>query len=285
MGQPTPPPSTPQPVVTGGAIVAGGSLALTTSATLAAQAALAASFYQSQAFLAAMATRDILTVWRQLNLRDVRSSWPALRTALAALIRDRYSQASALGQAYYGQARQAAGVPGEPPRVHVPPPPEPQITATLDSTGPWNLLGKIKQGQQLATANENTAVQLAGSAQRLITNGARQAVMRSVAADDKAVAWARVTSANPCAFCALLAGRGAVYRSEKSASFDAHNHDQCVAMPLFSHEEAQATKDNPLYDQWKRVTKGHGGAEALKVWRRHWDAQQNRDGVKVLPAA
>ena len=106
-----------------------------------------------------------------------------MRTALAALIRDRHGQAAQLGTGYYQQARRAAGILSEAPRIAVPPLPEPQITATLDSMGPWNLLGKIKQGQQVATANENTGVQLAGAAQRLITNGARQAVLQSVEAD------------------------------------------------------------------------------------------------------
>ena len=91
-------------------------------------------------------------------------------------------QAAQLGTGYYQQARRAAGIFTEAPRIVVPPPPEPQITATLDSMGPWNLLGKIKQGQQVATANENTGVQLSGAAQRLISNGARQAVMESVKA-------------------------------------------------------------------------------------------------------
>ena len=44
-------------------------------------------------------------------------------------------------------------------------------------------------------------------------------------------------------------------------------------------------KDNPLYQQWKQVTKGYGGKDALRVWRQHWDSQQGRDGVRVLPAA
>jgi hypothetical protein len=284
MTQPAPPVQ-PQPVVTGGAIVAGGSVALTASAALAAQAALAASFYAAQAFLAAAATRDILAVWSALNLRDVRQSWPALRTALAALVRDRYGQAAELGTGYYRQARQAAGILGEAPRVHVPPPPADLIDATLDSTGPWGLLGRIKEGQQLATANENTAVTLSGAAQRLITNGARQAVLESVKADAEAVAWMRVTSANPCAFCAMLASRGAVYRSEKTAGFQAHSHCACVAAPVFSHIVASATHHNPLYDQWKQVTKGKSGKDALRAWRQHWDAQQGRDGVRVLPPA
>ena len=93
--------------------------------------------------------------------------------------------------------------------------------------GPWNLLGKIKQGQQVATANENTGVQLSGAAQRLISNGARQAVMESVKADPEAVGWMRVTSANPCAFCAMLSGRGFVYKTERTASFQAHSHCAC----------------------------------------------------------
>lgn len=280
------PPAPPQPVVTQGAIVAGGSPAVTSSASLAAQAALAASFYAAQAWLAVAATRDILQIWQALNLRDVRQSWPALRTALAALIRDRYGQASVLGTGYYQQARQAAGIPGMAPRVHVPPPPAQLIDATLDSTGPYGLLGRIKTGQQLATANENTGVVMSGAAQRLISNGARQAVLRSVEADPKAVAWMRVTSVNPCAFCAMLSSRSFAYRSEASASFEAHNHCACVAAPCFSREDAKALHDsNPLAQQWRQVTKGKSGKDALRAWRQHWDAQQNRDGLRVLPAA
>lgn len=278
-------PSPPQPVVTQGAIVAGGSPAVTSSASLAAQAALAASFYAAQAWLAVAATRDVLAVWQALNLRDVRQSWPALRTALAALIRDRYGQASILGTGYYQQARQAAGIPGMAPRVHVPPPPADLIHATLDSTGPYGLLGRIKTGQQLATANENTGVVMSGAAQRLISNGARQAVLTSVKADAKAVGWMRVTSSNPCAWCAMLSGRGFIYRSEASASFEAHNHCSCTVAACFSREDAAAMKDNPLYQQWKQVTKGYGGKDALRVWRQHWDSQQGRDGLRVLPAA
>ena len=282
MTQPQQPPASPAPVITGGAIVAGGA-AFTGSASLAYQASLAAGFYSSQAFLAAASVRDILAVWSQVNLRDVRSSWPALRTALAALIRDRYGQAAMLGQAYYQQARKAADIPGP---IHVPAPPLPPddlIHATLDSTGPYNLLGKIKQGQQVTQATENTGVQMAGAAQRLITNGARQAVLQSVDADAKAVAWMRVTSGNPCAWCAMLSGRGAIYRSEKTASFEGHNNCACVAAPVFSRSAAKATHDNPLYQQWQQATKGYGGQDALNAWRRHWDAQQGRNGVIVLP--
>jgi hypothetical protein len=279
--QPLPPPA---PVVTGGAIVAGGA-AFAGSASMAAQAGLAAAFYRAETFRAAAVTRDVLTLWQQLSLRDVRSSWPVLRTALTALIRDRFAQSAVQGAEYYRQARQAAGITSRLPLSVTQPPAEPLIQATLDSTGPYSLLGRIKQGQPLPQASDNTGVQLAGAAQRLVSNGARLAVLQSVDADAKAVAWARVTSGNPCAFCAMLAGRGAVYRTEATASFEAHNHCSCVAMPVFSHDDVHALRDNPLAQQWKQATKGYSGREARNAWRRHWDAQQNRDGVRVLPSA
>lgn len=287
MTEPAPDSAPPllRPVPVGGALIAGGATILTTSAALAAQAGLAAQFYQSQAFLAAVSIRDIITIWQQLNLRDVRSSWPALRTALASLIRDRFGQSAVLGTDFYRRSRLAAGVLGDTPVATPEAPAAALVDATLDSTGPWSLLGRIKTGQPLMTATENTGVQMSGAAQRLISNGARQAVMQSVEKDAKAVAWMRVTSANPCAFCSMLAGRGASYVSEKSASFEAHNLCQCVAAPVFSREVAEATKDNPMYQQWKQATRGHSGADALKAWRAHWDSQQGRDGVRVLPAA
>jgi hypothetical protein len=274
----------PAPVITGGAMVAGGA-ALTGSASLAAQASLAAGFYSASAFLAAASVRDILTIWSQLSMQDVRSSWPALKTAIAALIQNRYRQAATLGTTYYQQARQAANVPGVVELASPEMPGDDLVSATLDATGPYGMLGRIKQGQQVAQAAQNSGVIMAGAGQRLITNGARQAVLQSVDADKRAVAWMRVTSANPCAFCSLLASRGAVYRSEASASFESHAHCACVAAPAFSRADAQATRNNPLYKQYKQATKGTSGKDAVNAWRRYWDGQQGRDGVRVLPPA
>jgi hypothetical protein len=271
--------------VTQPAQAATGAAAGSATASLAAQSSLASSFYASQALLAAIAIRDIIQIWQQLNLADIRSSWPAVRTALAALIRDRYGMSAVQAAQYYTQARLAAGVPGIAPVVMPDPLPDPLVTATLDSTGPYSLLGRIKEGQPLAQADENTGVQMSGAAQRLISNGARQVILRSVGADDKAVAWMRVTAANPCAWCSMLASRGPVYRSEASAGFEAHNHCRCSAAPVFSAEDAKALRDNDLYRQWKQATKGYSGQDALKAWRKYWDSRQNRDGVRVLPAA
>jgi hypothetical protein len=255
------------------------------TATAAVQAQLAASFYGAQALFAAMAIRDILAIWNQLDLRDVRSSWPAIRVALTALINDRFGMSVTQAQQFYAQDRIAAGITGAPPVVSVPPPSPQLVTATLDSTGPYALLGRIKQAQPIAQAMESTSVVMSGAASRLIQNGARQAVLAAVQADPEAVAWMRVTAANPCSFCAMLASRGFSYKSQESAAFLAHNHCRCVAVPAFTAKDIEALRDNGLYREWKQVTKGYSGKDALNAWRRYWDQKMGRDGIRVLPAA
>lgn len=65
-----------------------------------------------------------------------------------------------------------------------------------------------------------------------------QTILKNAARDKrKGVKFARVTSGrNTCAFCLMLAGRGAVYESRKSAGeFDHwHRHCTCKVVPCFS---------------------------------------------------
>jgi hypothetical protein len=240
---------------------------------LAVQQQQAQDFRNAEALFAAQAVADILALWGTLNLRDILVSWPAIRVALAALIRERFMLSVAAAEVYYRQARLAAGVTASFSFPAVPPPDEELIRVTLDSTGPYGLLGRLKAAQPLPLADRNTGVILSGAASRLIQNGARQAVLRAVGADDKAVAWMRVTAANPCAFCSMLAGRGATYKTAQSAGFKAHNACRCVAAPVFSWADARASKNNPLRRQWDQVTLGLSGKDAIRAWRRYWESQ------------
>jgi hypothetical protein len=243
------------------------------TASLAAQAQAMTAFRSAQDFLMLMLLRDVLKVWGGLNLQDVRSSWPALRIAIAALVRERFGLSVAQAQAYYAEARKAAGVPGSFPAPSIPLPSPELIQATLDSTGPYALLGRIKKAQPVPQAMQNTGVVLSGAASRLVLNGARMAILQAVRDDSEAVGWIRVTAANPCAFCAMLASRGAIYRSKASAGFEAHGLCRCKPQAVFSHKDAEALEDNPLRQQWDRVTAGYGGKDAINAWRRWWNKE------------
>jgi len=47
---------------------------------------------------------------------------------------------------------------------------------------------------------------------------------------------ARVASANSCAFCAMLASRGPVYK-EETVDFEAHDHCTCGSEPVYEGAE------------------------------------------------
>jgi hypothetical protein len=243
------------------------------TSSLAAQQAAMQAFRAEQDLFMLLLLRDILRIWGQLNTRDVRSSWPALRTALAALIRERFGASSDMAAAYYAAARQAAGIRGSFPLSAVPAPSQALITATLDSTGPWALLQRIQKAQPLDKALQNTGVVMSGAASRLILNGARMAILRAVGDDAEAVGWMRVTAANPCAWCAMIAGRGPVFKTEQSAGFKAHDHCRCSAAAVWSHSDAEALRNNELQQQWQEVTAGRSGKDALNAWRRWWNKE------------
>lgn len=58
---------------------------------------------------------------------------------------------------------------------------------------------------------------LAGFSQRMIADAGRDTIVSSVRADSPRVFYMRVPQPGCCAFCGLMASRGAVYRSEESA--------------------------------------------------------------------
>lgn len=55
--------------------------------------------------------------------------------------------------------------------------------------------------------------------------------------------WARTASAGACAFCAMLAGRGDVYTSEDTGSFEAHNLCDCTAELVYSDTWSPSPQD------------------------------------------
>lgn len=87
---------------------------------------------------------------------------------------------------------------------------------------------------------------LAGSAQRYVFGGARDTVITNAAREG--TRWARHASANACAFCRLLATRGAAYNSRQTA-MQAHDHCRCMAVPV---RPGDTYKPAPYISQWEK---------------------------------
>ena len=248
---------------------------------MAGQAQAAQTFRRTQALLAAQMARQILRVWRDLmNPAKVDASWLAVRAALMPIIQQARTQSAALAGSAYMEARRAAGVPDHsfdpegPLQLAID-----RLESSLDVTGPVEFKKAIAAGKSPQQAMDAAAVRMVGSAQYLALEGGRSVINKSVAADEMATGWSRVTDNDPCAWCAMLASRGPVYKSAKTAGDPRQGcnryHDACAcqAWPAFTLDEPFIGVAEKLYEDWLRETRGSGGRHAVNAFRRWWEAE------------
>ncbi|MFJ3952882.1 hypothetical protein ACIPXV_23050 [Streptomyces libani] len=116
----------------------------------------------------------------------------------------------------------------------------------------------------------------AAAADREVLRGGRDLLHRASAADPRTVGWARVTDADPCAWCAMLASRGAVYRSRDAAQLKGHagrnappvdpedlekyhNLCHCQVVPIYSRTDWLPEQGEAFRELWDEATEGHTG--------------------------
>lgn len=247
-------------------------------------AASADQYRRQQAMIGVVLTRDLVRLLRALfNPADPGPSWQTTRITVAALIRDRRRQSADLATRFYRDARRSAGLHG----VFIPAPPtdlvEDRLLKTVDATGIATYQRSLRSGAAPPQALDRSAVTLSGSASNLALEGGRSVIDESVQADDEAIGWARVTDADPCPWCLMMASRGAVYHSEKTAGrgksshfigdgdFKWHDHCGCTAVAVWDPDDPVLKTADDLYDKWLQVTAGHSGQAAINVWRRYWE--------------
>lgn len=144
------------------------------------------------------------------------------------------------------------------------------------------------------TVLESAKTQAAATAQRHVTNTGRSAVVDAVEADERAVAWARRTDGDPCAFCALMASRGAVYKTRNTAGRDSnlglgrqrhkfvgeglfkfHDLCACVAVPVFAGEDFELEPHIQAADElYQQVSGPYYGRAKLDAFRRAYEGNR-----------
>ena len=258
---------------------------------MAARSPEADQYRLQQAQLAATLTRDLVLLLRALfNPMDPDAAWQAVRTSVAALIADRRRQSADLAAAFYRAERLAAGL-RDPFTPAVPAPlPAEQVLAAVDATGIAAFRRALRAGATPQQAVDRAAVTLSGSASRLALGGGRAAVDESVRRDDEAIGWIRLTDADPCPWCLMMASRGATFHSAASAGgaknaqfvgdgdFAWHDHCGCTALPVWDPDDPHLARADDLYEQWAQVTAGTSGKGAVNAWRRHQTSKGDEEG-------
>lgn len=157
------------------------------------------------------------------------------------------------------------------------------LETSLRVTGPVAFKKHMTMSGSEEASHRVMTGQLSRTAAARVLDADRDTVMATFAKSDRMVGWRRVlNSANPCAFCAMLASRGAVY-SKNTVGFRAHKPGcSCTAEPLYRHEP-EPPEVLALRKLWDDSTAGLGGADALRAFRRAYEKRE-RAGRPPAPA-
>lgn len=200
---------------------------------------------------------------------------------LVALVRGGFGQTRTLGAQY---VRAHAAVEG----VSVTPKParfnRQRVVTSLRVTGPVEFKRHMSLTGSTEAALAAMRRTIVAAAERQALAGERGTVDETVRTSDEIVGWRRVLGGRGCGFCAMLASRGAVYKSAGTAGLgnQYHDNDQCSVEPLYERETEPA-EVRELQRQWTRVTAGQSGEDAIRVWRRHWESAQRTSPAAAPP--
>ncbi|MFZ4150515.1 VG15 protein [Streptomyces pseudogriseolus] len=224
----------------------------------------AARFRAAQIGLTRLLVRDVRGLRRLILPSRLRESVPDWLAAMNLVVAQYSRTSAALAAEFYDAQREAAGVPGPFTVPLADPPPEEQTTASLRwaTKDLWPREPEVATPAQLEPLDvrlvqaEKKAEQVA---QKLVADTGRGTVQAAVRQDRQATAWARSAARGACAFCKMLALRGAVF-AQDTADFRAHDGCHCGVIPVF---RGQRFELSPHAREWERLyreyAQGHSG--------------------------
>lgn len=168
--------------------------------------------------LTVLAAADLDVVWQLVT--SAAEAREALAAVLPGVIEAYGSAAATLAADWYDELRDDEGIAGRFTAI-----PADLADPGAEALAGWGVSPLFKPEPDWPAAK--TLVE--GGLQRRIANYARDTVIGSAVADPQAHGWQRVAKPDGCGFCQMLAGRGTVYRSRRSADFGAHDHCSCTA--------------------------------------------------------
>lgn len=251
-----------------------------------ASAADAAEHAEDVAALTTLTTAQLVAWW---SAADVEA--PSLALGLADFLGDvlgEYGQAAtALAADWYDELRGAAGVRGvfEAPEVELPAPGRVSALAqwaTVPVRTPDALLPPARRAD--AEPMPDLALErLSDGMQRVVAGLDRQTIAEAVDLDPASAVWARVAQPGCCAFCALMATRGAAYGSATSATTVVgrgragrprgtrelgdkyHDACRCVAVPSWDEAPFEPGEDAARFEEAYFVATDKGARTVKQI--------------------
>lgn len=213
-------------------------------------------------------TAQLLQLWGAMNLEDVEASWTTIEPAVLAIIENGRRASDLIARDYYRRFRSAEGIAGPLPDLAAELAWREAARVSLRITGPIAAKKAIQAARPQPL--EIAFVRMSGAAGRLVGNGGRELIQEAVRKDRRARGFARVTSGTPCAFCAMLAGRGPQYRSAGTAGFPAHDHCGCFPEPVFGSDSKWPGRGREFQALYRQAAAGQD--DPLAAFRRAYES-------------
>lgn len=228
-------------------------------------AALTRQHRLSQLALRAQVIRDLGRIWPTFDIRD----WQTFETFTdlsALLIAARREDSTRIAASYFRAFREAERVlEADATPLLADSLDRDRLRTSMRSTGLHGVAQALRAGFSPEAALRQGFIRASGAATRLVLEGGRETIIESVRTDPVAQRWQRITSADPCHFCAMIASRGAVF-TEETAGFEAHDHCACEPEPVYPGSREPALNQQ-FRDLWNETTAGLGGQEAVNAFR------------------
>lgn len=156
------------------------------------------------------------------------------------------------------------------------------LAAELHTSGAAVAKARIGKGMTPTEAKEKAANAVAAKVVKQVADGGRAPLAAEVRTGNRgAVGYARVVDADPCPFCAMLASRGAVYRSDAFSgsndlfsgdnAFKVHDGCECTLEPIYGRSlTALPPGSAKLAKEWAEVAAGR--KDPFAYWRRYQES-------------
>lgn len=244
---------------------------------------LTVAHYRTQAAIADATERTVAAMFRSVfDPKDIVGSWRRLEPLLVALVQQRHQVSAGVAANYVAAFRSSMGVAGRYVPVLDGLMAADDIVPWLRAAGPTTAFNLLDTG---ADVTAGTLTKVSGSVSRMILDGGRNTNLLNVERDTAAIGYARQARAGCCAFCAMLASRGTVYKDESIALRGGfrgptvpeeqryHHHCKCQAVPIYSRDQALPPNSEEFRRLWYKATPGYYGADKLYAFRRAFEGR------------
>lgn len=227
--------------------------------------ALTETYRLAQARLAARSVKAMRSLWPLLDPEQLDATFPRWVEAVANITSGQRALSAQLAAKYLTQFKtlELGAFTPAPPIVLSDVVEPAQLVTSLLVTGPVALKRSVGRGALLTTALRNAEASSANAVTRHVLGGGRDTITDTITADPHALGWARATSGHACSFCAMLASRGPVYKSEGTAGFQAHDGCHCAPEPVYQADAPWPAGSDGYHDLWQQA-KDQAGGEGVK---------------------